>query len=147
MTNPWKAAVAIFIFGAYLFAEQISPDAEKSVAAAEKQWQQAVLSGNRSTLASLMANDITYTHSSSMTQTKEQFIDSVVSGSTKYQSIEYKTAQMRQYGNTVIVIHDTVITTAQTGVAHLYLTHVWSKQNGHWLMVSRQATKFPEPSK
>jgi ketosteroid isomerase-like protein len=147
MTNPWKAALALFLFGSSLFAGQISPEAEKSVAAAEKQWQEAVLSGNRSALASLMADDITYTHSSSLTQTKEQFIDSVVSGSTKYQSIEFKTTQMRQYGNTVVVIHDTVINTVQTGVAHLYLTHVWSKQNGHWLMVSRQATKFAEPSK
>jgi hypothetical protein len=53
---------------------------------------------------------------------------------------------MRQYGDTIIVIHDAIITTVQTGVAHLYLTHVWSRQNGRWQMVSRQATKIPAES-
>jgi hypothetical protein len=54
---------------------------------------------------------------------------------------------MRQYGNVMIVIHNAIITTVQTGVSHLYLTHVWSRQNGRWQLVSRQATKITEPSK
>jgi ketosteroid isomerase-like protein len=141
-----KTALVLLLWGSCLWAEKPSPDVEKAVSAAETQWRQAVLEGNRSVLASLMAEDITYTHSSALTQTKEQFMESVVSGSTKYQGIEFKTTQMRQYGDTIIVIHDAIITTVQTGVAHLYLTHVWSRQNGRWQMVSRQATKIPAES-
>lgn len=146
LRNLGKIALLLLLGSACLFAEKPSPGVEKAVSAAESQWRQAVLEGNRSLLASLMADDITYTHSSSLTQSKNQFIESVVSGSTKYQGIDFQTAQMRQYGNTVIVIHDTIITTVQTGVAHLYLTHVWSRQNGRWQMVSRQATKIPAES-
>lgn len=144
MINLWKAVPAVLLLGSCLLAEKPLPDAEKAVSAAETQWRQAVLEGNRSVLASLMADDITYTHSSALTQTKDQFIESVVSGSTKYQGIEFKTTQMRQYGDAVIVIHEAIITTVQTGVTHLYLTHVWSRQDGRWRLVSRQATKIPE---
>jgi uncharacterized protein (TIGR02246 family) len=139
-----KTALVLLLWGSCLWAEKPSPNIEKAVSAAESQWRQAVLEGNRSVLANLMADDITYTHPSSLTQTKEQFIESVVSGSTKYQGIDFKTTQMRQYGDTVIVVHDAIITTVQMGVAHLYLTHVWSRQNGRWQLVSRQATKIPE---
>jgi Domain of unknown function (DUF4440) len=90
MIDLWKPAFALLVLGSCLLTEKPSPDAERAVAAAEKQWQQAVLNGNRSGLASLMADDIIYTHSSSLTQTKGQFIESVVSGSTKYQNIEFK---------------------------------------------------------
>jgi uncharacterized protein (TIGR02246 family) len=138
-----KIVLVLFLGSSCLWAEKPAPDVEKAVSAAESQWRQAVLAGNRSVLANLMADDITYTHSSALTQTKDQFIESVISGSTKYQGIDFKTTQMRQYGDTVIVIHDTIITTVQTGVAHLYLTHVWSRRNGRWQMVSRQATKMP----
>jgi hypothetical protein len=69
-----------------------------------------------------------------------------VSSSTKYQGIDFQTTPMRQYGDAVIVIHNAIITTVQTGVAHLYLTHVWSRQNGRWQMISRQATKIPAES-
>ena len=147
MRNFWKAGLAFLVLNSYIFGDPISADAQRAVVTAEKQWQQAVLSGNRHELESLMADDITYTHSSSLTQTKEQFIESVVSGSTKYQAIDFKTTQMRQYGNAVIAIHDALITTAQTGTIHLYLTHVWAERNGHWQMVSRQATKITEQSK
>lgn len=146
LRNLGKTALLLLFGSSCLFAEKPSPDVEKAVSTVESQWRQAVLEGNRGLLASLMADDITYTHSSSLTQSKNQFIESVVSGSTKYQGIDFQTAQMRQYGNTVIVIHDAIITTAQTGVAHLYLTHVWSRQNGRWQMVSRQATKIPAES-
>lgn len=135
--------LVLFLGSSCLWAEKPAPDVEKAVSTAESQWRQAVLEGNRSVLANLMANDITYTHSSALTQTKDQFIESVISGSTKYQGIDYKTTQMRQYGDMAIVIHEAIITTVQTGVAHLYLTHVWSRQNGRWQMVSRQATKMP----
>ncbi|MBV8709306.1 MAG: nuclear transport factor 2 family protein [Acidobacteriaceae bacterium] len=141
-----KTVPVLLLWSSCLWAEKPLPNMEKAVSAAETQWRQAVLKGNRSVLANLMADDITYTHSSSLTQTKDQFIESVVSGSTKYQGIDFKTTQMRQYGDTVIVIHDAMITTVQTGVAHLYLTHVWSRQNGSWKMVSRQATKIPAES-
>jgi uncharacterized protein (TIGR02246 family) len=147
MINLGKAALVLLLWASHLWAEKPSPEMEKAVSAAESQWRQAVLEGNRSVLANLMADDITYTHSSSLTQTKDQFMESVVSGSTKYQGIDFKTTQMRQYGDTVIVIHDAIITTVQTGVSHLYLTHVWSRQNGRWQLVSRQATKIPESAK
>ena len=90
----------------------------------------------------MLAPDLSYTHSSAKTQTKEEFLKDV-SGTTTYKSIEFENTKMRQYGSTVVVTHNGVFTTVQSGVSHLIITEVWAELNGRWQMVSRQATKMP----
>ena len=110
---------------------------------AEEAWKTAVLKGDRATLDKLVSADLSYTHSSAKTQTKEQFIQDATGGATTYQSIEFENTQLRQYGNVVVITHATTIKTVQNGTSHLYLTEIWAKEQGRWQMVSRQATKIP----
>ena len=56
------------------FAAEPSADARKAVLAAEDKWKAAVIAGDKATLESLLASDLSYTHSSAKTQTKEEFI-------------------------------------------------------------------------
>ena len=120
-----------------------SPTAKQAVLKAEDEWKTAVLKADRNTLEKLLAPDLSYTHSSAKTQTKEQFIEDVMSGSTVYKSIEFSNTNLRQYGNTVVITHPAVITSVPTGVSHLYLLEVWAQQGHSWQLVSRLATKLP----
>ncbi len=88
-------------------------------------------------------NDLSYTHSSGKTQTKEQFIDDATGGTTVYKSIEFESTKVRQYGSVAVITHAATITTVQTGATHLYLTEVWAQEGGRWQLASRQATKIP----
>jgi len=120
-----------------------SSDVKEAVLNAETDWKAAVLKGDRSALDKLLSADLSYTHSSSKTQTKEEFIQDATSGATVYKSIEFENTKVRQYGSVVVINHSAVITTVQTGTSHLYLTEVWAREDGRWQMVSRQATKLP----
>jgi len=120
-----------------------SNDVKEAVLNAEGAWKTAVLKGDRSALEKLLSADLSYTHSSAKTQTKEQFIHDATSGATVYKSIEFENTKLRQYGTVVVITHSSVITTVQTGTSHLYLTEVWAREGGQWQMVSRQATKLP----
>jgi hypothetical protein len=124
-------------------AAEPSSRVKEAVLHAENDWKVAVLHADRSTLDKLLSADLSYTHSSAKTQTKEQFIQDATSGATVYQSIEFENTKIRQYGSAVVITHSAVITTVQTGTSHLYLTEVWAQETGRWQMVSRQATKFP----
>ena len=136
------AVLALAVFNSW--AAEPSAGVKKAVLDAEQEWKTAVLRGDKSALDQLLSPELSYTHSSAKTQTKEQFIQDATGGGTTYKSIEFENAKLRQYGSTVIITESAVITTVQTGVSHLYLTEVWAQQGGHWQMVSRQATKLPQ---
>jgi ketosteroid isomerase-like protein len=125
------------------FAASPSQKVQEDVLDAENHWKQAVLKGDRDALDKLLSDDLSYTHSSAKTQTKEQFIQDATSGSTVYKSIQFENTNLRQYGSVVVITHSAMITTVQTGTSHLYLTEVWAQEGGRWRMASRQATKLP----
>jgi uncharacterized protein DUF4440 len=124
-------------------AAEPSATVEEAVLKAENEWKTAVLKGDRSALDKLLTSDLSYTHSSAKTQTKGEFIQDATGGATQYKSIEFESTHLRQYGSVVVITHAAVITTVQTGIAHLYLTEVWANEEGRWQMASRQATKLP----
>jgi ketosteroid isomerase-like protein len=128
---------------AVLSAAEPNPAAKQAVMAASQEWTTAVLKADRATLEKLLSPDLSYTHSSAKTQTKEEFIQDATGGGTKYESIDFEGTKLRQYGNTVVVTHNATIKSVPTGTSHLYITEVWAQQSGKWQMVSRQATKLP----
>ena len=134
---------AVLLTAVCSWADEPSKSAREAVLQAEQRWKTAVLKCDRSALEGLMADDLSYTHSSAKTQTKAQFIEDATGGATVYKSIEFDGTKLRQYGNVVVLTQKAVITTVQTGISHLYLTEVWAQKEGHWQMASRQATKLP----
>lgn len=124
-------------------AAEPSATVKEGVLKAEEEWKAAVLKADRGALENLLAADLSYTHSSGKTQTKEQFIADATGGATVYKSIEFENTKVRQYGNVAVITHSAVIITVQTGTSHLYLTEVWAQEEGRWQMASRQATKLP----
>lgn len=124
------------------FAGQPTPAVEKAITAAEKEWTEAVLKNDQAKLEKIVADDLSYTHSSAKTETKADFLQALKT--TNYQAIDFSDVKIRQFGQTVVVTHKAMIKTVQTGVANLYITHVWARQNGRWQLVSRQATRLPQ---
>ncbi|HMF77906.1 MAG TPA: nuclear transport factor 2 family protein [Bryobacteraceae bacterium] len=143
MKRTTQIFFCLFALACCLSAAEPTASVKTAVTNAQKEWTAAVLKGDRSTLDKLLAPDLSYTHSSAKTQTKEEFIHDATAGGTTYKSIDFENTKLRQYGDTVVITHAAVITTVQTGVSHLYITEVWVLQGGHWQMASRQATKLP----
>ena len=138
-----KTLITLLALAAAALAATPQPAVEKSILALEKQWADAMLHRDQATLGKLLGDDLLYTHSSTKTETKADILQVMATNSLTYTGIDFTDTRVRQYGNTVIVSHNATITTAQTGVAHLYVVHVWAKQHGQWQLVQRLATKRP----
>src|SRR5918992_2525929 len=82
-----------------------SGKAEQQVLQAEKDRFAAMVKGDRTALEKLLADDLTYTHSTALLENKEQFIKSVTSGNIDYVSIvpSESDSKVRINGNTAIV--------------------------------------------
>ena len=144
MKRSVQLGVCLLAAAIGLAAAEPGAGVKEAVMKAENEWKTAVLKADGATLDKLISPDLSYTHSSAKTQTKEEFIHDATSGSTTYKSITFDNTKMRQYGSDVVVVtQNAVITTQQTGVNRLYLTEVWAKQGGRWQLASRQATKLP----
>ena len=101
------------------------------------------------TLASLLADDLVYVHSSTKEDGKTAYIDALRTGKTKYESSEPTDVKVRVYGNTAIVNGTaklSVTTDGKTNSFSLRYTDVWVMRDNKWQMVSWQSTRVPEPA-
>ena len=121
-----------------------SPDAVK---AAEKAWASATVAVNESALKQLLADDLTYTHSTGETDTRAVFIDNLKTGVRKYHKLNHESMDVRLYGNTAVLTATAQIETSQRGgsvnPAHLRFIHLWVLQHGRWQMVAHQSLRLP----
>ncbi|HVR97049.1 MAG TPA: nuclear transport factor 2 family protein [Thermoanaerobaculia bacterium] len=109
---------------------------------------EAMVRRDRDALDSLLADDLTYTHSTGQVETKAQFLASIVSGGMVYKSIQPRDVQVRLYGEVAVL----------TGRADLQVraqerdmdiaarfTSVYVLQDGRWRMVAWQSTRVEPP--
>ena len=123
------------------FAGLATPDDEKAVLAAEKQYADGMVRSDPVAVAKLLADDLAYAHSNGLIETKADVLKGIT-GKVKYTTIKFETTKVRQYGNTVVTDHNVMFVTP-TVSHHVYLTTVWVKQPSGWQMVARQATALP----
>src|SRR5579872_1831660 len=83
-----------------LAAGDKSADAVKS---AEKAWAAATVAGNEAALHDLLADDLTYTHSTGETDSRTSYIANLKSGKRVYKKIEHDGMDVRLYGNAAVV--------------------------------------------
>lgn len=126
-----------------------SGKADQAVLQAEKDRFAAMIKGDRPALEKLLADDLTYTHSSALFESKEQFIKSVTSGTIDYVSIEPSEAdwKVRVNGNTAIVNGVAAVNVIDTGKdlkIKIRYTTIHTNRGGAWQLQAWQATRFPQ---
>lgn len=126
--------------GTFLFAS-----AEDDVKATINKWRTAVISKDRATLEKLVADEVTYSHSSAMMENKKQMIDAMLAPDMQYHSLEMEGTTYRIYGNTALVQTKMIVNNTQKGEKKsmpLSVLMVWVKKNGTWQIVARQSTRY-----
>lgn len=117
------------------------------IIALENRRIEAMIKRDTKALGEILAEDLSYTHSTARVETKAEFIAALTSGRTKYESIERDDVKVSHYGDTAVV----------TGLANFHVnangndikfqtrfTDVYAKRNGAWQMVAWQSTKIPD---
>ena len=136
--------IAILLTVAPLASAQTGK-AEQQVLQAEKDRFAAMIKGDRPALEKLLADDLTYTHSSSVLDTKAAYMAGLRSGKSKYEAIDRKPSTVRLYGDTAIITGDAQIKLrSQPAPFWIRYTLMYVKQGAAWKMVAWQSTRIPE---
>jgi ketosteroid isomerase-like protein len=119
---------------------------EAAVNAAVEALTKAMLQADRATLERLVADQLSYGHSSGLVESKAQFVDVVASRKTVYKSITLSEPSTVMAGDNAIVRHifsNTTETAGKTSTISVGIMQVWLKQAGTWKLLARQAFRLP----
>jgi ketosteroid isomerase-like protein len=122
--------------------------AEQQVLQAEKDRFAAMVKGDRAALEKLIADDLTYIHSTALLQNKDEFIKSVVAGNIDYVSIvpSASDSKVRINGNTAIVTGLAAVNVIDNGKdrkIRIRYTTAYANHGGAWLLQAWQSTVVP----
>jgi len=125
------------------YAER-SPAAE--VKALELQRFDAMVKGDTLLLESMLAEDLTYTHTTGAVDSKAGFLESLASGKLRYLAFKPDGVEVRLFGEATAVvtgrIDARVVANGKEASFRARYTSVYTKRHGRWLLAAWQATRL-----
>lgn len=118
---------------------------EKEVAATVEKFKKALLDPTKENLDELTAPELSYGHSSGKMEDKATFMQSLISKSSDFVTMELSQQTIKIIGNTAIVRHNLNAETVdggKPGTAKIGVLLIWQKQQGKWKLLARQAFKL-----
>jgi ketosteroid isomerase-like protein len=120
---------------------------QAQVEAAEKAVSQAVTAKDAAALRLLLADDLIYTHSTGLIETKAEFLRKLEDGTQTYHAIQHEDIQVRVNGNSAAVAMGAWYDTETKGQAraknHLRILRYYVKRGGKWRLVAHQSARLP----
>lgn len=99
-------------------------------------------------LDAIFSDDLRYAHSSGTIDTKDSFIESLVSGKTKYLSMEpvERKFTFPAPGIALMSGSSKIKVASAKGEANLHLAYlaVWREENGKWRFLAWQSCRLPD---
>jgi ketosteroid isomerase-like protein len=119
---------------------------EDAVAKSVEAFRVAQAAGNAEGLASLCADDLSYSHSNAKVDTKASLLDGVAKANYKWTALEYKDPTIRVVGPAAIVrftfVGEQEFNDGKKTPQNLHILMNWQKQGSDWKLLSRGATKL-----
>ena len=140
------AAFAVLTVAAATGPDAVAQPAEEAaVAQALERLRAAMLAADRAQLDALTAPQLSYGHSGGAVEDKAKFIDVIASKRTVYKTIELSDQSIVMAGDEAIVRH--VFATdseneGRPGSSRVGVMQVWTKRDGRWRLLARQAFRI-----
>ncbi len=122
-------------------------EVEQHIFGLENDRIQAFLDADTDTLERILSDDLTFIHTSTNMDSKQSFIERLLTGVLKYDSLTTESVQVRVYVSAAVVTGRATMQVTVGGEQHRYgyaYTGVYAKQDRGWQMVALQATRMPE---
>ncbi len=119
---------------------------EKEILALEDQRFDAMIKGDFGALDKLVREELLYTHSSGVTDTKKSWIDSMKSGKTKYKSARPSERQVRFFGDVALVRGKAAVEAeigGQPRSLRLLFLNAWVRAPQGWKFAAWQSCPQP----
>lgn len=120
---------------------------EEQVAQAIERFRVVMVNPDSQVLADLASNDLEYVHSSGTVRDKEGFIDEFMKRWTNFTKVTILNQTIKITGSNAIVRHRLMADANNPGYpakVDIIILMVWTKEQGKWKMLARQAAKVPE---
>ncbi len=114
-------------------------DEQLSVLYAQARYCQAMTDADIDTMRELVSEDMTYTHMSGMTQTREEYFADIADGSLRYFTIGMDSPTVAVSGDTASITYTSVLNANACGARETYRmkgTHYYKKRDGEWIAVN-----------
>jgi ketosteroid isomerase-like protein len=121
-------------------------DPSAEIRAADARRMAAMVAVDVPALEGLLADELTYTHSSGVVETRAQFLANLTAGKLRYRSMTPSEVSVRAYGEVAVATGkaDVNVTSEGTDLAlALRFTEVWVKREGAWKLAVWQSTRVP----
>lgn len=107
--------------------------------------RQAMIDADKTVLAKILHEDLSYGHSSGTIDTKAMFIESLVSGNADFKTMNLTEQTVKIVGKNAIVRHKLLAETVnkgEAGTAKLNVLLIFVKVKNEWVLLARQAAKI-----
>jgi ketosteroid isomerase-like protein len=106
----------------------------------------AVTKNDVAAAARYLADDLIYTHSTGLAESKSEYLAKLKAGTQKYTNLDLMNPVIRVYGDAAVLNTQIRMRGATQGTPFdntLFMMQVWAKQGGAWKMVAHQTTRKP----
>ncbi|MCG5079087.1 nuclear transport factor 2 family protein [Paraburkholderia tagetis] len=107
----------------------------------------AMIANDLSALSSLLDAELLYTHSSAVTETKEEYLESLRSGRVVYHSATRSREILRASEGAVVMVGHVIIKATVDGIDRILdnrFTTVWVKKHQTWNLLAWASTPTPK---
>jgi ketosteroid isomerase-like protein len=118
----------------------------KQISELEARRYQAMTDGDVATLRELFAADLVYTHSNAEADSGQSYLDKIASGELDYGAMEHPESSILVHGDCALVFGDMrgeVRVGGELRVLNSRALSVWGRENGSWVLLAFQATRYP----
>ena len=119
---------------------------EDEIAKKVEAFRVAQAAGNADGIAPLLAEELSYSHSSGAVDDKAKLVAGVKGANYKWTTLEYKNPAVRIVGPAAIVrfnfVGEQEFTDGKKTPQNLAILMNWQKQGNEWKLLSRSATKL-----
>ena len=136
----------LLIFSALIMIVNFSFAQKNEVENAVNKLTKLMITPDSLALDKLILNNLSYGHSSGKIETKQQFMQSLLSGSSDFVDINLTDQTVTIQNKTALVRHTLNAKTNDKNVpgnVKLNILLVWSKEKAGWKLLGRQAVKVP----
>ena len=119
---------------------------EAALAKSIEALRQGVLQQDKAKLDQVCASQISYGHSDGRSETKEQFINGVMTRKQTVKSLNFPELKVFVVGNNAVVRHIYLGESELDGkqsTTRIGALQVWQKQDGGWKLLARQGFRLP----
>ncbi len=119
---------------------------QHEIRALEDRRYRAMIDGDVAALETLLGDDLVYTHSTSLVDSKGTYLEKLRSKKVVYRKAERTNETIQIHGNTAVLTGEVrleVLVDGRPRALRSRFTNVWAKRPRGWQMVAWQSTPLP----